>query len=393
MKIYLLVLVMFLSACAKKEVGPKKTEVAKPEVLSVRVQSAAEKILDRSIDITGTLEADEMVNLSSEVAGRIATFSVDFGQAVRKGDVIAQLDKREFEWQLERSKATLDQTAARLGMKSASDRFPTTTATIRQAEAQLEDARSKYNSAAKLVQSGDISKERANELEKGLQARQAVVDAARDELNVLIAQLRAQKTDVELASKRLNDSVIRAPFDGGISAKLVSPGQFIKENTPVATLVKTSPLRLRIEVPESSSALIRPGSTVTYSTDAAPGKEFSATIQKLNPSFESKNRTLTAEARVTVQDSRLRPGSFVQVRLVTQKSEPVVMVPKEAVYSVAGLTKVFVIRDGKAVELKIAPGVEQNGWSEMPAGTVQAGEKVAVSNLVALVNGAAVKVI
>lgn len=392
MKSYFLLLLVFLSACAKKEEA-KKVVAAAPEVLSVRVQTAASKILDRSIDITGTLEADETVNLSSEVAGRISAFKVDFGQAVKKGDVIAELDKREFEWQLERAQATLEQTAARLGMKSASDRFPTTTATIRQAEAQLEDARSKYNSAAKLVQSGDIAKERATELEKGLQARQAVVDAARDELNVLIAQLRGQKTDVELARKRLADSVIRAPFDGGISAKLVSPGQFIKENTPVATLVKISPLRLRIEVPESSSALIRPGSTVTYSTDAAPGKEFSATIQKLNPSFESKNRTLTAEAKVSVQDSRLRPGSFVQVRLVTQKSDPVVMVPKEAVYSVAGLTKVFVIRDGKAVELKIAPGVERDGWSEMPAGTVQPGEKVAVSNLLALVNGAAVKVI
>lgn len=392
MKSYFLLLLILLGACAKKE-EVKKVVAAAPEVLSVRVQTAASKILDRSIDITGTLEADETVNLSSEVAGRISAFKVDFGQAVKKGDVIAELDKREFEWQLERAQATLEQTAARLGMKNASDRFPTTTATIRQAEAQLEDARSKYNSAAKLVQSGDIAKERATELEKGLQARQAVVDAARDELNVLIAQLRGQKTDVELARKRLGDSVIRAPFDGGISAKLVSPGQFIKENTPVATLVKISPLRLRIEVPESSSALIRPGSTVTYSTDAAPGKEFSATIQKLNPSFESKNRTLTAEAKVSVQDSRLRPGSFVQVRLVTQKSDPVVMVPKEAVYSVAGLTKVFVIRDGKAVELKIAPGVERDGWSEMPAGTVQAGEKVAVSNLLALVNGAAVKVI
>ncbi len=383
------VLVALSVSCAKKE-NEKKVEAA-PDLPSIRVRAAVGRTLDKSIDVTGTLEADESVNLSSEVAGRVATLRVDFGQTVRRGEVIAELDKREFEWQLERAKATLASTAARLTMKSPDDPFPSTTPSIRQAEAQLEDARSKYASAAKLVQSGDIAKERATELEKGMDARKAVLDAARDDLNMMIAQLRAQKADVEIATKRLGDTIIRAPFDGGISAKLVSPGQFIKENTSVATLVKTSPLRLRVEVPENYSSQIKPGSLVTFTTDAAPGKEFSATIQKLNPSFDSKNRTLVAESKVAASDPRLRPGTFVQVKLVTRKSDPVVMVPNSAVYSVAGLNKVFVVRNGKVVEIKMTQTVELEGWTEVPTGTIQAGENVAVSNLLNLVNGAAVK--
>lgn len=382
-------LLALLIGCAKKPEPPKVSNT--PETLSVRVQEAIAKTLDKSIDITGSLEADESVNLSSEVAGRVVSVKVDFGQSVRKGDVIAELDKREFQWQLDRAKATLAQTAARLAMKSPEDPFPTSTPSIRQAEAQLEDAKSKYASAAKLVQSGDIAKERATELEKAMDARQAVLDAARDDLNMMIAQLRAQKADVELAAKRLSDTVIRAPFDGGISAKLVSPGQFIKENTSVATLIKTNPVRLRVEVPENYSSLVKPGSTVSFTTDAAPGKEFSARIQTLNPSIDSKNRTLVAESKFSVTDSRLRPGSFVQIKLVTMKDNQVVMVPKGAVFSVAGLNKIFVIRQGKAVEVRMAPGVEENGWAEVPAGSIQPGEKVAVSNLLNLVNGSPVK--
>lgn len=388
--IFTLATLLTLAGCAKKQEAAAPVNKT-PEVIQVRVQPAVARTLDKSIDVTGSLEADETVNLSFEIAGRVSSFRVDFGQLVKKGDVIAELDRRESEWQLERAKANVGQLSARLGMKSPDEPYPTSTAAMRQAEANYADAKSKYESAAKLVQSGDISKERANELEKTLQARQALIDATRDEMNGLIAQLRAQKADLEIAGKRLADTVIRAPFDGGISAKLISPGQFVKDNTPVATLVKTSPLRLRVEVPENYSAQIGVGSVVSFSTDAAPGKEFQAVIQKLNPSFDSKNRTLLAESKIVATDPRLRPGSFVQVKLVTRKSDAIVMVPKNAIYSVAGLNKVFVIRSGKAVEVRIPPGAEIEGWAEAPAGTIQAGEPIAVSNLLNLIPGAAVK--
>lgn len=390
LSILLLSLLLF-AGCSKKQDSVKTPVSSTPEPIQIRVQQAVAKTLDKFIDVTGTLEADETLNLSFEIPGRIASFRVDFGQLVKKGEIIAELDKRESEWQLERARANVGQLSARLGMKNWDDAYPSSTASIRQAQANLDDAKSKYDSAAKLFQSGDISKERSVELQKSLQARQAMVDASRDDLNMMIAQLRAQKADLEIATKRLSDNVIRAPFDGGISAKLVSPGQYIKENTSVATLVKTSPLRLRVEVPETYSPLIKAGSAVSFTTDAAPGKEFNAVIQKLNPSFDAKNRTLLAESKINIADARLRPGSFVQVRLVTRRADPVVMVPKIAIYSIAGLNKVFVIRNGKAVEVRIPPAMELDGWAEAPAGAIQAGETIAISNLLSLVNGAPVK--
>jgi len=380
-----------LAGCSKPTEAKKTDEKKGPEAIEVRVEKAMARTLDKSIDVTGALEADEKVNLSFEIPGRVASFRVDFGQIVKKGDVIAELDRREYEWQLERAKANASQLAARLGMKGVNDAFPSETAMMRQAQANFDDAKSKYASAVKLLQTGDIAKERATEIEKTLQGRQAVIDAARDEMNGLIAQLRAAKVDIEIAEKRLGDTLIRAPFDGGISEKLISPGQYIKDNTPVATLVKTSPLRLRVEVPENYSALIGVGSVVSFTTDAAPGKQFNAVIQKLNPSFDAKNRTLMAEAKFATPDPRLRPGTFVQVKLVTKKADPVVMVPQVAIYSVAGLNKVYVIRDGKAVEIRIPPGMEMDGWTETPAGLIEPGEPVAVTNLLNLVNGSVVR--
>ena len=111
----------------------------------------------------------------------------------------------------------------------------------------------KFENASRLVKTGDISQERFTEIEKVYQARQAALDAARDEARTLIANVQALKAEVKLAQKRLNDATVRAPFDGSVKEKLVSPGEYLKENTPILTLVKTNPLRLRVDLPESAA--------------------------------------------------------------------------------------------------------------------------------------------
>jgi RND family efflux transporter MFP subunit len=206
-----------------------------------------------------------------------------------------------------------------------------------------------------------------------------------------MAQVVALKAEVKLAQKRLDDATVRAPFDGSVSQRVASPGQFLRDNAPILTLVKTDPLRLRLEVPEAAVGTVKLGSTLTFTTDAAPGAQFQAVVRQMNPSLDPKSRTLTAEARLVRSDPRLRPGMFVQVQLVLNKGYEAVLVPKQAVYSIAGLTKLFVIRDGKAVELRIAPGAEYDGWMEVPRENVSPGDQVAVSGLSQLIQGSPVK--
>ncbi len=384
---------LVLAGCSKQAAESKAAAAAAKaaEPVAIRMVAAEIRKVEKTISVTGSLLPDETVSVSAEVPGRVVAIRADFGQRVKKGDVLAEIDTQELALQRERAKASLAQALARAGLRPGQeDATPETTPSIRQAAAQFEDARSKYENAAKLVKTGDIAQERFNEIDKALQARQAALEATRDELRVLLASIQALRAEVRLAEKRLNDAVVRAPFDGAVTARLISPGQYTKENTPILTLVKTNPLRLRADIPESIAMGVRVGTTLSFTTDAAPGVTFHAVVREMNPSLDARSRSLAAEARLLENDARLKPGMFVQVRLVTARDASVVAVPKDAIYTVAGLTKIFVIRDGKAVEIRLTPGQEVDGWVEAPGGLVRAGELVATSNLAALVNGAPV---
>lgn len=383
---------LFLAGCSGEQKKAEAASTKAPEPLAIQTVAAQARMLDKTLSVTGSLEPDEKVSVSSEVPGRVTAIHVDFGQNVRKGQVVAELDKQELSLAHERAKASLAQALARLGLDpNQEDARPDSTPAIRQAQAQMEDAKSKFDNANRLIKTGDISQERFTEIQKQYQARQAVYEQARDEARTLIASVQALRAEVKLAQKRLNDATVRAPFDGSVSEKLVSPGQYLKENTPIVTLVKTNPLRLRVEVPETAAGVVKVGTTLNFTTDAAPGQQFGAVVRQLNPSLDSESRTLTAEARMSSPDARLRPGMFVQVNLVIAKGSEAVLVPKTAIYSVAGLTKMFTISDGKATEHKISTGQELDGWIEVPREQVNAGDQVAVSGLAQLVNGMPVK--
>ena len=380
---------ILLASCSRSA-KPSEVQAAgkRPDPVAVTTALAQSRKIEKSIAVTGSLMADESVTISPEISGRIVAIHADFGQNVRKGQVLAELDKTEYQIAVDRSRAALNQALARVGMRPGADmKEPSSSAAIRQAQAQLDDAKFKYESAAKLVKTGDISQERYTEIEKAYRARQAGFENSQDELRTLWINTDALRSEVKLAERRLSDTVLRAPFDGAITQKNLSEGQFVKDNTAILTLVKTWPLRLRVELPESEAGTVRAGTGLAFTTDAAPGVDFHATVRELNPSLDAKNRTLTVEARLAENDRRLRPGMFVQVRMIQDRASEVVMVPRRAIYSIAGLTKVFVIRGGKAQERKIGPGRELDGWMEVPADLVHSGDAVAVSNLATLTDG------
>lgn len=394
LRVTLLIVAVLAAGCGDKQ---QKADVeaaskAAPQVTEVQVATAESRPMELSLLVTGSLTPDESVNLGFEVAGKLESVRTDFGQTVRKGQILAQLDRRELQFQVDRGNAALAQALARIGLSPGQEgSSPETTPAIRQASAQLDDARSKFESARKLVDSGDIAKERFTELEKQFRAREAALQATRDELQTQLASIQGMRAELSMAKKRLADTTLYAPFDGAVTARMASPGQFLKENTPVVTIVKPWPLRLRVEIPESAVSGVRQGTTLAFSTDAAPGAEFQAVVRELNPTLDAQSRSLTAEARLIRSDPRLKPGMFVQVRLITAKNARTTMVPRQAIYTVAGLTKLFVVRDGKSFEHKVQPGLVDGDWVEVSA-AVQPGDKVAISNVQNLIDGGAVSV-
>lgn len=386
-------LAILAAGCGKPDPAGSAAAANPPEPIVVRVARAESRTLGRSVAVTGSLVPDETVSVSAEVGGRVEAIHYDFGQSVRKGAVIAELDKRELSLQVERSRAALGQALARIGLDPGQvEVTPDSTPQIRQARAQMEEARYKYESAAKLIKTGDISQERFIELEKQFHAKEAAYQASRDELRVALANIAAMRAELRLAEKRLSDATVLAPFDGVVEKRLVAPGQYLNANTPILTLVKTNPLRLHVEIPESAAAEVRIGTPLVFTTEAAPGAEFRAVVRELNPSLESRSRSLTVEARLTQSDPRLRPGVFVAVQLGLAQEMQAVVVPREAVYEIAGLTKVFSVRDGRAVEHRIVPGRDLGGVIEVQDGKVQPGDQVAISRLGMLTDGASVRV-
>jgi len=382
-----------LAACSRSTKAPDKAEAAKPTPAATITTAIAEaRSLDRTADVTGSIAPEDTVTVSSEVQGRITTIHADFGQTVRKGAVLVELDKQELGLQVERMRAGLTQALARLGLDPSATNAPATTATLRQADAQMEDARSKYDNAKKLVDTGDISRERYDELEKQLRARQAAVDVVRDDMRTQWANVQSIRADLKLAEKRLGDATIRAPFDAVVSQRMVAPGQFIKDNVALMTLVKTYPLRLNVDIPEVAAAGVRVGSELAFSSEALPGKTFRAVVREMNPSLDTRSRSLNVQARLVSTDPALKPGMFVQVKLSLPAGQKAVMVPDAAVTTIAGLTKLFAVRNGKAVEIHVTPGVHTDGWVEVSGSGLEAGETVATSSLSELVSGAPVSV-
>jgi membrane fusion protein, multidrug efflux system len=397
MKIVLVLLaVVALAGCSSSAKAPGKAEGAQaPVVAAAQVSAAAVELrpLDRIADVTGSLAPEDTVTVSGEIPGRIAKINVDFGQAVRKGDVLVEMDRQELLLQVERTRASLTQSLARLGLDAdQAGAPPVSTATLRQAETQMADAKSKYENAKKLLSTGDIARERYDELEKQMQVRQSAIDVVRDDMRTQWANVQAIRADLKLAEKRLNDTTIVAPFDGIVSQRMAAEGQFVRDNAAMMTLVKTYPLRLNVDIPEVAAAAVRVGTTLEFSTEAVPGKTFRAVVRELNPSLDARSRSLSVQARLVSNEPVLKPGMFVQVKLTLAKGAQATMVPEAAITTVAGLNKVFALRQGKAVELHVTPGVHKDGWVEIPGDGLNPGDQVATSGLGELVDGTAVTV-
>lgn len=388
---YVVAAVALLSAACSKKENPSEVKAASapPPKIEVTAARAEVRQVERVVNVVGSLLPDETSTVSTEVPGRIDKVYVDFGSYVKKGQLLAELQTTEATLNLERGKANLAQALARVGLDPNQVNVrPDSTPAIRQAEAQMLDAKSKYENAKKLVATGDIAKERFDEFEKAYQARQAALDSIRDDLRMQMANIQALRAEVGLLEKKLRDTRVYAPFDGQVSQRNVAPGQYNKENTPFFTIVKNYPLRLRVDVPETAVLAMRPGTEVSFTTDAIPGTTFKAVVKEINPSLDSHSRSLNAEARLTTNDPRLKPGMFVQVQLVAAHAVDAVMVPKEALLEVAGLTKIFTIRDGKAVEHRITPGAQSGGLIEVSGAPIQPGDQVVTSSLPSLVTGA-----
>ena len=367
-----------LVSCGK---GDPSKAAGKAEMAErpVRVARAEVRAMPRMIHVNGSLAAQEQSTLSAKVTGRLERLSVDIGSVLRQGELVAQIEPRDYDLGLQQAAAALAQSRAALGLplEGDDDRIELERVTaVKQAKAVLEEAGKNRDRVKRLSVSGIASQSEVDTVESAHTVALARYEAAIEDGRGRMATVAQRRAELELARKRLADASVRAPFDGTVQARPASVGEYVAAGTPIVQLVKTDPLRLRLEVPERECILVRTGQVVLLLVEGDTNT-YRGELARLSPALDDQTRMLRVEADVPREGS-LRPGLFARARIIVTEREQALTVPLEALTTFAGLEKVVGVREGKAVEQVIATGRRGPDWVEVLSG-LEAGEAVVLS--------------
>jgi membrane fusion protein (multidrug efflux system) len=290
---------------------------------------------------TGTLLASDAVVVQPEISGRVTAVLFEQGQAVRADEPLIRLDP-----------ATLE-------------------AELAKAEAALTLARENFNRSESLSR-------------RGATAAQAL-DEAR-------AALRTAEAEVALARQRLDDTDIRAPFDGVVGLKQLSVGRYVEPGDELVALERIDPLYLDFRLSERWLTKLVPGDIVAVTLDALPGHSFTGTIAALDPKVDVNGRAVQLRATVPNPDRSLRPGLFARIAVELDARPDAVLVPEAAVVLQEAGPIVYRVVDGKAALTPVATGVRRDGRVEITRG-LATGDRVVVNGHVRLRDQVQVEVV
>lgn len=296
---------------------------------------------DLALDATavGSLRSNESVVLRPETAGRIATIGFKDGSAVSKGAPLIGLDAAT---QL----AELDQAKANLGLAK-------------------------------------VNQQRTRDLfDKKFISRQALDNTE--------AALKVQEALVALAKAKLDKMSVRAPFAGVVGIRNISVGDYVKEGQELINLEDISRLKIDFRLPETYLGQIKPGQRLEVSSDALPGQRFEAVLEALNPLLDAGGRAISCRASLERASAKLRPGMFVRVRLILERSNKALLVPEQALVPDSQSPFVYRVIDGKAVRSPVKTGLRRNAQVEIIEG-LHEGDEIVTAGQLKLRDGAPVK--
>src|SRR5213080_5580311 len=376
----LLLLTAILSAC--KSDYPSSGRAASPDSKSAARQVKTARVIEmpvgEAVTVNGTLAAYDHTTVSVKVPGRLQTISVDLGSVVHKGQAIAHLEQEDYKLRVEQVEAALAQARARLGLSpdGVDDRVTSEeTGTVRQAKAVLDDAKLKRDRASKLVQQGVTPRAEFESVDAEYKVALSRYQDALEEIRNRQGVLAQRRSEVALAKQQLADTAVYAPMEGVVQEKKASVGEYLAAGAPVVDVVRIDPLRLRVEVPERESHNVRNGQSVRVTVEG-DSESYLGYIKRLSPTISEQNRVLAVEADVR-NNGRLRPGAFVKAEIVTNQTNTAVTVPPSALVTFAGIDKVIIVENGKALEKTVTVGRRGSDWIEIKAG-VNVGQTVVV---------------
>ena len=406
-----------------------------PSVVDVTTTAAIVRQIPTYFEATGSLASDAQTDVAPTVGGKIVQVNFDIGSYVQQGSVLVRLDDRDARIRLEQAQAQVEQarsavrqaqanveqaranvrqTQSRLGVKDGETFNIETFSQVRATRAQLDLAEKELGRSERLLESGDVSRSIVDQRRAQRDQLRAQLDEARSTAAVAVSAIRTAQSQVDTAiaavrsaqsavetaetqtqtaQKAIADTVIYAPISGYVSERVADLGEFISPNTPnakVATIVRTSVLRMRIDVPEQNVGQVKVGQGISLQTSAYPDRNFAGTIVRISPSLNAASRTLIVEAEVANGEGLLKPGQFATVRIAQSAGKPAVMVPAASVKAEGETNSVFVVKDGRAEQRIVKLGVLENDLIEIQQG-IQENENVVVSGVAQVYDGVAVR--
>ena len=329
------------SGSATPEAAASAAEAAKPPAVPITVAPVVVHPSARLVNLVGTLYGNEELTLSSQVEGQIKSLHADLGDQVEAGQVLAQIDDDQWRARLREAEATL-------------------------AKAQADEVRGRQLVAGHVISAQEY---------ESMKTHADVAQAQRDTFTVAIRHAR-----------------VESPIRGAIARRFVSAGEYVRPGSQLFSIVAEDPLKLRGDVPERFAHELQVGQTVQVRVDAFQDSVFTGRLARISPASNPENRSVTIETLVDNRERQLKPGFFANAAVVTRTDDRALMVPQEALITFAGVTKLFVIKDGTAQERQVRTGTRGGGDLVEIIDGVQSDEWVATSGLTKLENGAAVTV-
>ena len=380
-----------LAGCGRQQPVEAKQD-GRP--VEVRVAGVATRQIQRVVESVGTLFPYDEVIVSAEIEGPVHQVNVDLGDAVAAGDVLARVSDEEQRYLVAQNEAQLRQSLERLGLKSERDKVRDIRETpeVRRAQADLFDAEQRFKRVRELVDQRIGSQQDLDQAEARYKAMQAAYDATLNQTRNLIQEVERFKAQLDLQRKKLRDTTVRAPFAAYVKERQVTVGQYVRPNTPLFILVKTDPIRLRIEVPERMAPWVREGQLAEVSVEAYPKRTFTGKVWRISPTVDQSKRTFIVEALIQNPAGELKPGSYAKARVKTNKFEHISLIPFRAVNYILGSYKAYVVagESVEAREVKLGDRFDQD--VEVIQG-LRDGERVATTELARLDSGVKVRVI
>jgi membrane fusion protein, multidrug efflux system len=325
------------AACGRSDAKATDASNVEPLVKVALIQVGEQPAPER-LTLTGTVVAKESSDVTATVQGKVLTVLVDRGSRVKFGDPLLRLD------------------ASNAALSAASIR-----AQLGAAQAQEQLAKDECTRSQALLDKGAITK---SQYEREMTSCTAAAQT--------VAATRAQ---LQLASKSIADGIVRAPFDGVITQRSISPGEWVGPGIPLVTLVDDDPLRVDLSVPEAWVPKIKENLLVTVEAVAYPGKQYNAKVTKIGSEIGRTNRALIAEAELA-PGSPLVPGMFAEAT-ITLGSVSMPVVPKAATKRAGNTYRIFAVVKGRLEERVVQLGPDMPGDQVAILRGVKAGEKIA----------------